>query len=131
MLVEETRSFLPTTLSEWLGVFVLISGAIGAVWLFAWRPIMDKIALQAVQISGHEKEITASEARIEATERAHQLLHLDVGNLRESVTRMSVEMQTLINLTRDGAVSRAEELGEIRERLVRIETKVERKWTGS
>lgn len=129
-MIGETQ-FWPVSLSEWLGVLAILAGGVGAVWLFAWRPIMEKIAQLNVRTDGHEKEITHVEGRLSSMEHAQQLGHLDVQNLRESVARLSVEVQTLITLTRDGSVTRAEELGEIRERLVRIETKVERNYKPS
>lgn len=139
MTTVDPRPFLPQTLGELIAVLLGLAALIAPVWLFAWKPLRAEIAAQAsksaetfgaqaIQLKGHDMEIARVEGRTDAIERAQALAQLDTQNLRESVTRMSVEVQTLITLTRDGAVTRAEELGEIRERLVRIETKVERNY---
>jgi len=117
--------FWPTTLQDWTYIAIAIAAAVGAVWRFVRKPIMKEINAVGDRLNTEVGERVHLLGRVEASERAIELSRVDTANLRESVMRMAIEVQTVVKLAQDSAVERAEQLGEINARLERIETKVD------
>lgn len=120
-------SFWPVSLGEWLTIAGVIVATVIAVWRFVRQPIMDKVNGFGDRLNEHVGDSKKLDGRLGAVERTLSLSEADRSNLHESIGRLTTEMQTLMKLTQRAEVSRAEDLGEIRERLVRIETKVDMK----
>lgn len=134
--MEDIGSFWPTSLNDLLGVlavlFAFIGGAAATVLRYVRRPL-------SIRIDDHDKlfgalnealdnirnAARAIELRMTAQEQEMRMANVDRINLHESVSRISSEMQTLLKIAQSTQIERVEDLSEIRERLVRIETKVD------
>lgn len=114
--------FWPTSLRDWSAIGAFLAAAAGAIWGFLRRG--KEINAVGRKVTKVEAAQSALEARMLLAERARDLSQAEYSNLRESMVRMSVQVQTLADLTQRGAVARAEELGDIKEKLGRIETQV-------
>lgn len=121
--IEITSTFWPTTLTDWLIVAGVLVGVITAIWKLA--KLLDEINAVGERVNEELAERKKLEGRQDATEGAQKMFQVGISNLHETVGRLQSELHMLVSLTRDGALDRANELGEIRERLVRIETKVD------
>jgi hypothetical protein len=117
-------TFWPSSLIGWFTVFGMLATAVGAVVAFART--LDKINGFGERLNDHINGCDRLEGRVDAAERAMALSQVDRTNLHESLARLTSEMQTLLRVAQSAQIERMEDLGEIRERLVRIETKVDR-----
>jgi len=116
--------FWPQTLVGWFTVAGMLSTAVAGVIAFA-RTI-DRLNGFGERLNNHVESSKVLQGRLDAIERGMVLSQADRSNLHESLGRVSTEMQTLMKVAQRTEVTRASDLGEIRERLVRIETKVDR-----
>lgn len=115
--------FWPTTATGWIAVAVFAASVLAGIWRFA--KVANELNGFGLRLNKHDARAEAIEARMANAEQDAKFAALDRTNLHESITRLAVQMQTLVSVTQSSAVQRVEELSEIRERLVRIETKVD------
>jgi tetrahydromethanopterin S-methyltransferase subunit G len=115
--------FWPTSLVGWITVMGMF-GTMGSV-LWAFAQTMARLNGLGERLNEVVKELSNLDGRVGVAERSLILNQADRTNLHEAIARISVEMQTLTKVAQAAQVERMEDLGEIRERLVRIETKVD------
>jgi len=117
-------AFWPQSLLGWLTVLGLIGGGLATVMGFVRN--LERLNGLGDRLNALTQEVLRLETRTDGHERAMALSQADRTNLHESVARIATQMQTLMKVAQDAQLARVEDLGEIRERLVRIETKVDR-----
>lgn len=133
-------TFFPQTLDGWLKILLIYSvaaaGILVAVWRFLTHPIRDRIAAEAEARQAGDEGIGARMADIA------QVVHVNAGkhdlidrfmersdadqkNMHEHMGRIDAQLSQLAEVVRKAELARVRELGEVREGLVRIETKID------
>lgn len=131
---------LPTTLSEWVSLVVQLVVVVGAVFGLLWRFLKQPIEQQINGLGARmehkhadlEERIKESESGcthhgtlIDKHDRAVERLENAVALDRERIGRIEGALERLVTATEFNRTAHMEADSEIRERLVRIETKVD------
>jgi hypothetical protein len=123
LLFQLPEEFWPTSLIGWLTLGGLLAGIVATGWGFG--KFLHDLNGFGKRLNECEKAGEAFGARMTKIEQDAGFAALDRTNMREAISRLSTEVQTLAQLLRSSHDQRVEEQGEIRERLVRIETKLD------
>lgn len=132
--------FLPDTLSGWLSIAVQFTLAITGAVAFTLRWIRDPLKAQAERdradserhfkdqgerIGGLATSVSTNNARIEATDRVVERLHLTQTSLSEAFGRHDARMDRVMETLEKHERERLAEDRNIGERLARIETRLD------
>lgn len=132
-------TFLPDTLNGWLSLLVQLFATVAAIVAFNVRLIRQPLKEQAdkdrADVERHLKEqgeriggvtsaISTNSARIEATDRVVERLHLTQTSLAEQSGRMDARVDRLMDAMEKGQRERLDEDRRIGERLASIETQL-------
>lgn len=124
---QTLASIWPNTVRDWVYIAVATTGGVVAFWNLSkiWNGVVAQFATMSDQAIEADKEIAKLKTRADTLEREQELMQLNYTNLRESIGRMSVQVQTMAETFNSSALERARQFGEIGAHLERIETKVE------
>jgi hypothetical protein len=121
--------FWPTTLAQWVGLVVQVTTITAALAALGWRliraPLLDSINGLGERVKRIEVADEGHGARLHAMERHRELDARDRSDLRSHVDRVEGQLSRLISHIESERGHKGRADSEIRERLVRIETKVD------
>jgi hypothetical protein len=132
--------FLPTTLSGWIQLLVVYAvaliGALAAVWRVLTRPIRELISREREErierdnalkdrVAAIAQETHTSLGRHVVAERAMERQETDQRRLHEHVGKLDAQFGQLDAVLRKTELDRVRELGQVNERLSRIDTKLD------
>lgn len=123
------ETFWPSSAVAWLTLIGLLAGGAAGVWKIT--KVMHDINGLGERMNDHDERTASLEGRQTKMEQDAKFSELDRQGMRESIGRLSTEVSTLAQLVRASQGEDREAQSEIRERLVRIETLVERKTGGT
>jgi hypothetical protein len=132
--------FLPDTLSGWLSLVVqfalAVAAAVAFVAKFIRRPLQEqaerdrgeserRFKEQGERLGALGQSITTNAARIEATDRVVERVHLTQTSLAEQFGRHDARMDRVMEMLEKHERERLAEDRSIGERLARIETRLD------
>jgi chromosome segregation ATPase len=120
---------MPTSLSEWVSLAVQLSVVTLAVAAFLWRvikqPIVDMVNGLGKRVKEIEERKSQHAASLDKHDRSIERLEGAVVDNKERLGRIEGSVERLVTAMERNRDANMEEDSEIRERLVRIETKVD------
>lgn len=120
---------LPRTLAEWVSLAVQLSVVALAVAGFLWRvikaPIVDMVNGLGKRVTEIEERKMQHATMLDRHDRAIERLESAVVDGKERISRIEIGIERLVSAMERNRDAHSEEDSEIRERLVRIETKVD------
>lgn len=123
------ESFFPATMEGWVRLLLVLGGFGLSMAGFAWRfmrlPLLTQINGLGDRVKLVELSAAARDPEIRKLDRAGESARHDLMALHDRVGRIEGATERLISAMERNRDAHMEEEGEIRERLVRIETKVD------
>jgi hypothetical protein len=121
--------FYPDTLAGWVGLFIQVSTITAALAAFGWRviraPLLTSINGLGERVHRVEMSDEGQGTRLHALERFSETSQRDRTDLRDHINRVEGQLSRLISHIESERGHKGRADSEIRERLVRIETKVD------
>ena len=122
-------TFFPNTLAEWLALLVQVSVVIAAVAGFAWQtiraPLVNQINGLGHRVQTVETGCTQHQANIEGLQRAKERAEFDRMAIHERMGKVEGMFTRMIEQQEKARDERHSDEQEVRERLARIEIKVD------
>lgn len=120
---------LPTSLAEWVSLVVQLGvvalAVAGVLWRVIKTPIVDMVNGLGKRVSDIEERKTQHATTLDRHDRSIERLEGAVVDGKERIGRIEAGIERLVIAIERNRDAHAEEESEIRERLVRIETKVD------